>query len=239
MHTVGVPNPPYTCMSCHERGYTWFGVSIVTRDGANHHAGQDCNGSGCHRNTSKSFAALIRPVPVRRAAVNGALPRLLPRDLPGVVDAGLNGGAKATFDHRGVSVGQCQTCHNGQLARGRPAKHFGGRLSCDSCHRTTAWAPAQFSHAAGAAGQCMACHNGVDAGAKPGQHFVTSRSCDSCHQMLAWAPVRYQHLSPAYQPSPDRSTCIACHVTNGEIIPHQARGGARPRPVPAPAKSTP
>ncbi len=234
MHTVGVPNPPNTCMSCHEYRYTWFGVNIRTRDSASHHAGQDCNGSGCHRNTSSSFASLIRPVPVRRAAVNAALPRLLPRDLPGVAEA--NAAAGAPFDHRGVAVGQCQSCHNGQLARGRPARHMGNRLSCDSCHRTTAWAPAQFTHAAGAAGQCLACHNGVDASAKPGQHFVTARSCDSCHQMLAWVPVRYQHLSPAYQPAPDRSTCISCHLTNGEIIPRQARGGARPRPVPAPSK---
>jgi len=238
MHQVGVPKPPFTCMSCHELNYTWFGVSIKTRDGANHYRGQDCDGSGCHKNdgTGRGMEAQIRPIPVRRAAVNSALPRLLPRGLaiPGVAPS-----TKTGFDHRGVAAGQCASCHNGQMAKGRPAKHFGPRMSCDACHRSSAWSPAQFTHAANIAGQCLACHNGVDAAGKPGTHFVSSRSCDSCHTALAWQPVRYQHLSPAYQPMVDRPTCVSCHVTNGEIIPRQLHGNPRNRPVPVPPKSGP
>ena len=231
MHTVGVPAGSFTCMSCHEFQYKWYTGTIKTRDKANHFAGRDCDESGCHRNTSNSFSALLRPVPVRRAAMNAALPRLLPRDLA-------VSGAAATkgFDHRGVVAGQCQVCHNGQLAGSRPARHFGNRLSCDSCHRNTSWTPAQFSHTAAMAGQCQACHNGVDASARPGNHFVTVRACDSCHRPLAWQPVKYQHLSPAYQLLPDRTTCISCHITNGEIIPRQMHGNPRVRPVPVPGK---
>jgi hypothetical protein len=228
MHTVGVPAGSYTCMSCHEYQYKWFGVSIQTRDGANHHAGQDCGNSGCHRNTSSSFRSLLRPIPVRRAAVNAALPRMLPHDVLGV-----GAGADAQgFDHRGVAPGQCQTCHNGQIAVGRPARHFGARLACDSCHRTTAWRPAQYTHPASVTGQCQACHNGVDANGRSAGHFVTARSCDACHRTLAWLPVEYQHLSPAYVSAPDRPTCISCHITNGEIIPRQMRTNPRNRPVP-------
>jgi hypothetical protein len=229
MHTVGVPAASFTCMSCHETPYKWMGVSIKVRDGANHHAGQDCDGSGCHKNTSSSFAMLIRPVPVRRAAVNGALPRQLPQ---GLVGTGANTG-NTRFNHQGVIAGQCQTCHNGQLAKARPAKHYGNRLSCDACHRTTAWSPAQFSHQASMAGQCATCHNGVDAVARPGTHFVTVRACDACHRSTAWLPVKYQHLSPAYQFSPDKPTCLSCHITNGEVIPRQMHGNPRTRPIPA------
>lgn len=233
MHTAGVPAASFTCMSCHELNYKWFGVAIKTRDGANHYAGRDCDESGCHRNTSSSFAMQLRPIPVRRAAVNAALPRLLPRDV--LAPAGQ--APTARFDHRGVAAGQCQVCHNGQLARARPAKHFGKRMSCDSCHRTSAWIPAQYSHSATVAGQCAVCHNGVDAAARPGNHFVTVRACDACHRPLAWQPVKYQHLSPAYQPAPDRLSCVSCHITNGEIIPRLLRGNLRPRPVPT--KSAP
>jgi hypothetical protein len=172
----------------------------------------------------------LRPVPVMRAAVNAALPRMLPRDLvpPGI------GAAATRFDHRGVTVGQCQTCHNGQLARGRPVRHFGNRMSCDSCHRTTTWTPAQYSHRGVVAGQCAVCHNGVDASGRPGTHFITVRACDSCHRAPAWKPVSYAHLSPAYQPTPDRPTCVSCHLTNGEIIPRQLHGNPRNRPIPVP-----
>jgi hypothetical protein len=232
MHQLGSPKPPFTCMSCHELNYTWFGVTIKTRDSANHYKGQDCDGSGCHRNdgTGKGMFAQIRPIPVRRAALNAALPRMLPR---GLAPASENAAAER-FDHRGVAAGQCLSCHNGQVASGRPAKHYGKRVSCDSCHRSTSWTPAQYTHPASTAGQCANCHNGVDATPRPGNHFITVRACDSCHRPLAWTPVRYQHLSPAYQALPDRNTCVSCHITNGEVIPRQMHGNPRVKPIPVP-----
>jgi hypothetical protein len=44
----------------------------------------------------------------------------------------------------------------------------------------------------------------------------------------------YSHVSPMYHAQPDKTTCVSCHVTNGEIIPRQLRGGVRPRPIPGP-----
>ena len=83
-----------------------------------------------------------------------------------------------------------------------------------------------------ARGTCLTCHNGLQAPAKPANHFVTARSCDSCHRVLAWSPANYTHLSPLYKPAPDKTRCVSCHVTNGEVIPRQLRGGPRPRPIP-------
>jgi hypothetical protein len=229
MHNA-VPVSSFTCMSCHEKLYKWYGVTIITRDKGSHNGTAQLTHDCVECHTLKSnFSKFMRVRPVMRAAVGAAMPRLMPRELVG------NAAAKGGFDHRGVAAGQCVSCHNGQIARGRPTRHFGPRLSCDACHRSTAWLPAQFTHPANAAGQCAACHNGVDASARPGNHFVSVRSCDACHRPLAWQPVRYQHLSPAFQPQPDRPTCISCHITNGEVIPRQLHGNPRNRPVPVPA----
>ena len=214
-----------TCMGCHERPYKWYGVTIRVRDSGhtgNRAAPNDCNNSGCHQ-VSSEFRTLLRPIPVQRTALNGGLLRLLPRDVMGG-----NSGPASHFDHVGVLPGQCQSCHNGQLARAQPAKHWMSRTSCDTCHRTSAWLPAQFNHRGVITGQCQSCHNGIGASGKPGMHFVTVRSCDSCHKTIAWRPASYQHLTPAYRALPDKLSCVSCHITNGEVIPRQLRGGGRP-----------
>jgi hypothetical protein len=164
-----------------------------------------------------------------RGALNSVNQRVMPGDIS---SSSMLTGDSLVFDHAGVAPGQCRTCHNGQSATGIPVKHLQTRMSCDNCHRTTAWKPAQFSHQGVLPGQCQTCHNSAAASGKPGGHFVTARSCDSCHRTVAWVPVSYAHLSPLYQPQPDKSTCVSCHVTNGEIIPRQMRGNNRPKPVP-------
>jgi hypothetical protein len=230
-------HPPATCESCHEYPYQWYGVRITTPGSTSHHGrtpGQDCISSGCHKLNYTEFQTAARVRPVLRAAVNVASPRLLPDGTP--LDAGPAEGARG-FNHRGVLPGQCTTCHNGQAAKGLPSKHLVTRASCDSCHRSTAWTPAQFSHQGVLAGQCASCHNGSNASGKPAGHFVTPRSCDACHRTVAWVPVSYTHLSPAYRAQPDRTSCVSCHLTNGEIIPRQMRGNPRPRPVPTPPGS--
>jgi hypothetical protein len=116
------------------------------------------------------------------------------------------------------------------MAKGLPAKHLVTHSSCDACHRNTAWKPAEFSHQGVPQGQCQSCHNGQNGPGKLAGHFVTSRSCDACHKVVAWVPVIYSHTSPLYQMQPDKTTCLSCHITNGEIIPRQMRGGTRPRP---------
>ncbi|MDD5336723.1 MAG: cytochrome c3 family protein [Rhodoferax sp.] len=219
-----------TCMSCHEGGYKWYGVTNLVTKGVGHEgrkAGQDC--IPCHIKVYSKFSDAARVRPVMRGALNSVNQRVMPGETSS--PSMLTGGALA-FNHAGVLPGQCQTCHNGQTASGMPVKHRQTRMSCDSCHRTTAWKPAQFSHQGVVPGQCQSCHNSTSASGKPGGHFVTARSCDSCHRAVAWTPLSYAHLSPLYRPQADKSTCVSCHVTNGEIIPRQMRGNNRPKPVP-------
>ena len=173
---------------------------------------------------SSSDAARVRPV--MRGALNTINQRVLPG---GGLGASIGQGDLSPFSHAGVLPGQCQTCHNAQIAKGIPARHVHTTLSCDSCHRTTTWTPAQFSHQGVLPGQCQVCHNSAAATGKPGRHFVTARSCDACHRTVTWVPVSYSHLSPLYQAQADKPTCVSCHVTNGELIPRIMRGNNRPK----------
>lgn len=111
-----------------------------------------------------------------------------------------------------------------------PGGHLPTALSCDACHRTTAWAPAAYAHAGVGPGHCASCHAGVGnwATAKPSAHFVTARSCDVCHHSTSsWKPVMYDHLSPRYVPQAGFVRCIDCHTTNTEMVVAAARAGGR------------
>jgi hypothetical protein len=224
------------CITCHEGtpAYKWYSCSPKTEpvghgdDGKRRVAGQDC--IACHTKAYDGWhgaAARVRPL------MRGAAGTISQRFLPGAgLTMGLSEGGGSMFSHAGVTEGQCKTCHNGQVASGLPTVHKQTSMSCDNCHRTTAWKPAQFSHQGVVQGQCLTCHNTVAASGRPSGHFVTMRSCDTCHKTVAWVPVSYSHVSPLYQAQPGTSNCVNCHVTNGEIIPRQMRGNNRPRPVP-------
>ena len=102
-----------------------------------------------------------------------------------------------------------------------PGGHLLTLLSCDVCHRTTAWTPVAYAHTGVGPGRCASCHAGPGTWAtpKPAGHFVTGRSCDKCHRSTAnWLPVMYDHLSPRYRPQPGMLSCIGCHATNTEVI---------------------
>jgi hypothetical protein len=213
------------CQECHEFGMAWAGVTnLLTRVPSKHtttsrKAPNDC--SNCH---SSRFQPIIRSA---RGGENG-------RSLPTFGGNMTRGSLGNTFDHQGVEVGKCKTCHDGRNASGMPARHLMTTVSCDTCHRTSTWKPAQFSHNGVSPNTCLACHNGLSASAKPAGHFMTARSCDTCHKVNGWKPVAYNHVSPAYRPTADAQNCVGCHATNSEIIPRQARAQNRVRPVVGP-----
>jgi Cytochrome c7 and related cytochrome c len=119
----------------------------------------------------------------------------------------------AKFNHSGVQIGSCQTCHGSGLATGKSAGHVVTAASCDTCHRTSAWQPAaRFNHVGVAAGTCASCHGSTATG-KSTAHIPTTvptsmPSCDSCHRsgFTSWLPARlHSSVSVATQ-------CASCHT---------------------------
>jgi hypothetical protein len=184
----------------------------------NSQTGDDC--VYCHNTGSFNGAAAAAAIAHRPSARVAAGPAIRPGriGLPGAI----GGGAASTpFTHIGVAQGSCGiSCHTpGGSATPKPANHLPTLLSCDACHRTSAWLPALFGHNGVAAGSCGTCHTGNWATAKPAKHLLTNRTCDSCHHSTtSWTPVSYAHLDMIYSPHPASVLCSACHVTNTEQV---------------------
>ncbi len=155
------------CMSCHERGMSWYGISkLWVRDSANHHAGQDCGGSGCHKPQDKMGGTVTAPaqpakptthIPTTQAC---AMCHMNPADY-----------TVFTMNHTGITSG-CTTCHEtGKTFQGvtivtRPTaaqdKNHPTTGDCVTCHTSTA------SFTTGTAGM-------------PANHIPTSAACATCH----------------------------------------------------------
>ena len=205
------------CMSCHEYGMKWktnAGRQLWVRDSPNHHAGQDCGGSGCH--TSRDKMA-IRPAHVA-ATTSGAGTATstaagpLARTGPGGSVRALAEGPPAStpasagrFQHASVAGSACASCHSAATGAGKPAGHLATTDSCQSCHSTIAWLPVVRVDHSQVRGTCASCHNGVSAPGKPAKHLPTSAACESCHTTNAWTPARFDHA--AVTPG----TCVSCH----------------------------
>jgi len=205
-----------TCMSCHEHNMKWqtnAGTSLWVRPSANHYAGKDCNGSGCH---SARDRLALRPV-ARPATTPPARPTTTPKTgtpvKPPTHIATTNNCQSChttvawlplrIVDHTQV-IGTCVSCHNGQIATGKPPTHVATRAGCESCHTTNAWTPARFDHTAVAPHSCATCHNGVQATGKPRTHIPTTQACDACHGTLAWRPAKVDHATFT-------AGCASCH----------------------------
>ncbi len=224
------------CSQCHEDKLAWTNVKgFETRTPSKHTSTKqkipnECDGGNCHSYASgfHNHRSLLKPV-MRSAHVNPDMSLIRPNTQGGKLSRGSLGNS---YDHKGVEAGKCKTCHDGKSASGMPARHLMVGTSCDTCHRPTTWLPAQFNHNGVSANTCQACHNGMNASGRPAGHFNTTRSCDNCHKNMSWLPANYHHISPLYVASPDKLTCISCHVTNGELIRRQLRGLTRTKPIP-------
>jgi hypothetical protein len=228
------------CVSCHELGMTWktnTGVRLWVRDGANHHAGQDCGGSGCHSTKDKAGARpamVVRPAD-KSAVRSGALARGAGAGRSAVAGSAVVEGVKPAdhiattdscqschtatawlpvrrVDHSQV-LGTCASCHNNSVARGKSSRHIASSNNCETCHTTIAWTPARFDHATVAAHTCRTCHDSVHASGLPMNHVVTAQQCDACHGTLAWRPAKLDHATLT-------GSCAACH--NGVIATGKA-----------------
>ncbi len=204
------------CMSCHEYGMKWktnTGVRLWVRDSPSHHAGQDCNGSGCHTSRDK-FA--LRPAAVRPLAASSATSAAVnavpaargtvagnPRAPTTSVLPGAPPSAASPLVHPASGTAACVSCHNG--AGALPATHIATSRRCEQCHSTVAWLPVMTVDHTQVSGACTGCHNGVIATGKPPKHLTTAAACDSCHTTNAWTPARVDHKAIAPH------TCTGCH----------------------------
>lgn len=108
----------------------------------------------------------------------------------------------ARMDHAAVSD-QCQQCHNGISASGKPMRHVASTDDCGDCHRSSTWGHARFDHGS-ITGSCMTCHDGMTAEGKHRDHLDTSSDCDLCHSTRRWVPSQFNH-------SDIDDPCSECH----------------------------
>jgi hypothetical protein len=195
------------CDSCHEYGMTWktnTGVQLWTRPSPNHHAGQDCGGSGCHSSRDKHA---VRPA----AAVARGTATATPSTAGGATAAT----AAATAASAGSRVrlpllprgraGLPASDAAAMLVAQKPADHIPTSNACLSCHNTTAWLPVRTVDHTQVIGTCFSCHNGKLATGKPATHLPTGNACETCHTTNAWMPARFDHRSVLPH------TCTTCH----------------------------
>ena len=97
----------------------------------------------------------------------------------------------------------CNSCHNGQIAPGKHAKHIVSDSICDNCHTTFSWDTAAVDHTS-VIGSCSACHNGSQATGKPAKHVFTTSECDTCHGTVSWVPASFNHDNVT-------GRCDTCH----------------------------
>ncbi|TLZ16906.1 MAG: hypothetical protein E6K34_10770 [Gammaproteobacteria bacterium] len=209
-----------TCMSCHEIGMQWkTNGRLWVRDGANHYAGRDCGGSGCHSARDKLAvrprATVTRNVSTTTKPATGVTartgvgPALRPGSTaaPAVVPSTSGAGAAATapFNHATVAGTACVSCHTAASGAGKPPTHIATTDACQSCHTTLAWLPVKTVDHTQVKGNCVSCHNGGVASGKPSRHLATSAGCERCHTTNAWTPARFDHAAVAPH------TCSTCH----------------------------
>jgi hypothetical protein len=191
------------CDSCHEYGMKWktnTGVPLWVRPSPNHHAGQDCGGSGCHTSRDKhATRPTIRPAAATASAQATGVTAPL-RNAAVASSSGVPGGP---FNHQSAAGRSCVSCHQGTI--GKPPTHIATSDSCQSCHMTLAWLPVSGVDHAQVRGTCVTCHNGRLATGKPSRHIAAAAACESCHTTNAWTPARFDHASVAPH------TCISCH----------------------------
>ena len=198
--------PPLVCANCHEKGMSFFGVTIVTRPvtvkGVAHPTTGECG--NCHTSTVSFALGNLQPA--------GHIPTSQPCTLCHQNPADYT---QKIMDHTGISGG-CALCHAAGLSFPKmaplvlvttPVNHiaFAG-AACESCHsRTNFTTPGgfAFTNASGAAPPAMV------------HASVLSLACSSCHgaglSFIGTPPT--VTLPPVHIPLAG-AECGSCHLTD-------------------------
>jgi hypothetical protein len=130
------------------------------------------------------------------------------------------------LDHTGLDA-NCQACHNGVSAAGRPVNHIESTEECVVCHSVAAWSPNIAIDHNEILGTCSNCHNGIRAPGKPATHIITAEECNLCHNAgttfsVAIMPAETLTTLDDHPPIGDL-LCIDCHnnvVEEGKPADH-------------------
>ncbi len=203
-----------SCVTCHETGKSFFGVTIVTRptpaQDPNHPTTGDC--SGCHTTTTFSGAV-------------GKPPNHLPTTQPCTLcHSNPNDYSVGTMNHAGISSG-CATCHAAGssfaniVPKAPPPNHIPTTKACETCHAAsnfTSFAGTGMNHS-GITSGCATCHAaglsffGVTVKAPPVNHIpFNAAACESCHtagNFASFAGTPMNHAPVA------GISCVTCHET--------------------------
>jgi hypothetical protein len=226
------------CDSCHEYGMKWktnTGVQLWVRDGPNHHAGQDCGGSGCHTSRDKHASRPVRALPAAKTMGGGSSGSAAAASVAGaavVARPALTSGGPTrpgVPGHPSVLGAPCVSCHGPASGMGKPSTHIATSNACQACHSTLAWMPVTSVDHTQVNGTCFSCHNGTLAVGKPATHIASSTACETCHTTNAWTQVRVDHAAVGrscrnchdgvhaaglpVKHVPTRESCDACHGT--------------------------
>jgi len=182
---------PGTCNGCHN------GILAVGKSTSHVQSSEQCE--SCH-SVNAWLPLLVSPPTTQTPPQIGVPQTGLPQD-------------------HALFTGNCISCHNGVIARGKSPFHIATGGSCNNCHSTNNWltGSAVFDHSQ-VIGSCVSCHNGVTASGKTTSHILSSDRCEVCHAITAWLPliVGSPPQSPPATGIPQShnlfaDNCVSCH----------------------------
>jgi hypothetical protein len=192
-----VPTGSAQCDMCHKStavgGFSSFVMGSTGHSALNVSSGSNC--TACH--AANYLGVVAKPTGHVSTSQNCS-----------VCHSGFATFASASFNHSGVTVGTCASCHlngtNGAMKE--PARHMPtGSVSCDTCHKSAAvggfasFVMGNSGHSALSvtlSSNCMTCHGGSYLGtatfrAHSGRHGATASNanyCGNCHKSFTRSP---------------------------------------------------
>lgn len=207
-HRDGFAGTPLDCFSCHEADYTG------AVDPPHNELSTTCQ--DCHQQTAWQ--------PARFDHNQTAFPLRGAHRTVDCVSCHRDGYAGTPMD--------CFSCHETDFNAATDPVHDEFPITCQDCHRESAWQPALFDHnqtrfplrgahrtvdcatchTAGYAGtplDCFSCHAADYRGATDPDHGSFPTSCESCHSETAWQPATFDHSQTAF-PLRGAHRAVAC-----------------------------
>ena len=221
------------CASCHEKGMSWFGVTMVDRPTAaqdpNHPATGEC--ANCHTSTV-SFAQGV-------TGGNKPANHIPTTQTCTLCHSNPNDYSVFKMSHSGIT-NNCIQCHGTSLTfanivpKAPPATHIPTKsIACESCHAASnfaSFAGTAMNHTPVASYTCVTCHEtgmtwfGVQIVVRPKGHH-TGQDCKGCHDTTNFKNANKIKLPATAKTAAAATTSSSAAVNDVKAIsPAAARG---------------